>query len=87
MNLGKELILDTNILLRAAFGTRVRQLLETYEDVVGSYSPDVCFGLGPRIHSGFGQRARAGFFFSCATVLEEVSRIGLLSPSKMATAF
>lgn len=44
MNLRKELVLGANILLRAAFGTRVRQLLETYEDVAGSYSPDVCFG-------------------------------------------
>ena len=40
----KELVLDANILLRAVFGTRVRQLLETYADVAGFYSPDVCFG-------------------------------------------
>ena len=40
----KELVLDANILLRAVFGARVRQLLETYEDIAGFYSPDVCFG-------------------------------------------
>jgi predicted nucleic acid-binding protein len=37
------LVLDANILLRAVFGIRVMQLLETYEDVAGFYSPDVCF--------------------------------------------
>lgn len=44
MNPRKELVLDGNILLRAVFGTRVRQLLETYEDIAGFYSPDVCVG-------------------------------------------
>jgi len=29
--------------LRAVFGKRVRQLLETYEDVAGFYSPDMCY--------------------------------------------
>lgn len=43
MNRRKEIALDANILLRAVFGTRVRQLPETYEDVAGFYSPDVCF--------------------------------------------
>lgn len=37
MNVRKGLVLDVNILLRAVFGTRVRQLLETYEDVAGFY--------------------------------------------------
>lgn len=32
MNSRKGLVLDGNILLRAVFGTRVRQVLETYED-------------------------------------------------------
>ena len=39
----KGLVLDANILLRAVFGIRVMQILETYEDVAGFYSPDVCF--------------------------------------------
>ncbi|QHN04727.1 nucleotide-binding protein [Granulicella sp. WH15] len=40
----KRLVLDANILLRAVFGVRVRSLLETYEDSVSFYTPDVCFG-------------------------------------------
>jgi predicted nucleic acid-binding protein len=36
-------VLDANILLRAVFGVRVRVLLETYEDSVSFYTPDICF--------------------------------------------
>jgi PIN domain len=39
----KRLVLDANILLRAVFGVRVRALLETYEDSVTFYTPDICF--------------------------------------------
>jgi predicted nucleic acid-binding protein len=39
----RRLVLDANILLRAVFGVRVRTLLETYEDAVSFYTPDVCF--------------------------------------------
>jgi len=39
----KRLVLDANISLRAIFGIRVRSLLETYEDSVSFYTPDVCF--------------------------------------------
>jgi predicted nucleic acid-binding protein len=42
MNSPKGLVLDANILLRAIFGDRVRSLLNSYEDVVAFYSPDVC---------------------------------------------
>ena len=38
-----RLVLDANILLRAVFGSRVRGLLETHEDRVSFYTPDVCF--------------------------------------------
>ena len=38
----RGLVLDANILLRAIFGTRVRSLLNTYEDAVAFYTPDVC---------------------------------------------
>jgi len=38
----RGLVLDANILLRAVFGTRVRSLLNTYEDAVAFYTPDVC---------------------------------------------
>ncbi|MGA7157725.1 MAG: PIN domain-containing protein [Acidobacteriaceae bacterium] len=40
----KRLVLDANILLRAVFGVRVRHILETYEDSVSFYAPDICFG-------------------------------------------
>ena len=39
----KRLVLDANILLRAVFGVRVRNLLETYEDSLAFYTPDICF--------------------------------------------
>jgi hypothetical protein len=39
----KRVALDANILLRAVFGVRVPNLLETYEDSVSFYAPDVCF--------------------------------------------
>jgi hypothetical protein len=39
----KRLVLDANILLRAVFGIRVLTLLETYEDSVSFYTPDICF--------------------------------------------
>lgn len=39
----KRLVLDANILIRAIFGIRVRRLLETYEDSVAFYTPDICF--------------------------------------------
>jgi len=40
---GRGLVLDANILIRAALGRRVRSLIETYEDSAGFYTPDVCF--------------------------------------------
>ena len=43
MNSRKGLVLDANILMRAALGRRVRELLKRYEDVAAFYSPDVCF--------------------------------------------
>ena len=43
MSQRKGLVLDANILLRAVFGRRVREILETYEDQAQFYTPDVCF--------------------------------------------
>lgn len=43
MSASKGLVLDANILLRAVFGQRVREILETYEDEVRFYAPDICF--------------------------------------------
>jgi predicted nucleic acid-binding protein len=44
----KGLVLDANILLRAVFGQRVRQIFEQYEDEARFYSPDVCFSDAER---------------------------------------
>ena len=43
MTLPRRLVLDANILLRAAWGSKVRKLLDTYESAVGFFAPDVCF--------------------------------------------
>jgi PIN domain len=43
MSVRKGLALDANILIRAVLGKRVRSLLETYEDSVDFYTPDICF--------------------------------------------
>jgi hypothetical protein len=56
MNSRKGLVLDANILLRAVFGTRVRQRLETHEHVARFCSPDVVL-WGPKDTSGSGQTA------------------------------
>ena len=42
MSAEKGLVLDANILIRAALGNRVRLLLDTYESIDFS-APDVCF--------------------------------------------
>ena len=36
-----RLVLDANILLRAAFGVRVRTILENFEDSANFYTPDI----------------------------------------------
>jgi predicted nucleic acid-binding protein len=43
MNGRKGLVLDANILIRAVFGQRVRQILADYESVASFCSPDLCF--------------------------------------------
>src|SRR5215472_14675089 len=70
----KELVLDANILLRAVFGARVRQLLETYEDLACFYSPDVCFGEAYEYIPDVAKRRGVDSSLALA-VLEEVSRI------------
>lgn len=59
MNARKELVLDANILIRAALGIRVLSLLKTYEDSTAFHAPDVCFEDArkyvPRVLSGRGR--------------------------------
>lgn len=71
MNLRKGLVLDANILLRAVFGSRVRQLLETYEDVDGFYSPDVCFEEAQEYIPDVAKRRRVDSSLA-VSVLEQV---------------
>lgn len=52
----KGLVLDANILLRAVFGQRVREILETYEDEASFYTPDVCFHEAQRYIPDLSQR-------------------------------
>lgn len=40
----KGIVLDANILIRAAFGEQVRHILKKYEDQARFYTPDVAFG-------------------------------------------
>jgi predicted nucleic acid-binding protein len=38
----KRLVLEANILLRGVFGRRVRDLLGSYQEFIGFYTPEVC---------------------------------------------
>ena len=70
----KPLVLDANILLRAVFGVRVRDLLESYEDLAAFYGPDVCFEDARRYIPDIASRrhfdAAVGF-----AVLDQITRI------------
>lgn len=54
----KRIVLDANILLRAVFGVRVRSLLETYEDSVSFYAPDICFADARRYIPSISEKRR-----------------------------
>jgi predicted nucleic acid-binding protein len=38
----KRIVIDANILLRGVFGTRVRDILDSYQETVAFYLPDLC---------------------------------------------
>jgi predicted nucleic acid-binding protein len=42
MSASKKLVVDANILLRGVFGTRVRGQLNSYQETVSFYTPDLC---------------------------------------------
>jgi len=74
MNGRKGLVLDANILIRAVFGQRVRQILEAYEDVAGFCSPDVCFQDARKYIPDLSERR--GFDPAVGlSVLEEIGRM------------
>jgi predicted nucleic acid-binding protein len=74
MNPPKGLVLDANILLRAVFGVRVKQILETYEDVAAFYSPDVCFSDAKKYIPDLAKRRRVDSQLALS-MLEHISRI------------
>ena len=54
----KQLVLDANILIRAALGQRVLALLKRYEDSVAFCVPDVCFADARKYIPGVAARRR-----------------------------
>ena len=74
MTVGKRVVLDANILLRAVFGVRVRALLEAYEDSVAFYSPDICFVDARKYIPGLAGRRNADLAASYL-VLDQIARI------------
>jgi hypothetical protein len=74
MSAGRGLVLDANILIRAALGTRVRSLLETYEDLADFYAPDVCFDDAreyiPQVLTSRGEDPKFGL-----VVLDQIGRL------------
>ena len=87
MSRRKRLVLDADILLRAVFGQRVRELLETYEEEVTFYSPDVCFEDARKYIPDISGHRRINPAIGL-TVLDEVSHLveTRLDPELLATA-
>ncbi len=74
MTAHKGIVLDANILLRAALGTRVRHLLRAFEDSVRFYAPDVCFEEARQYLPGIVER-RGGAPEPALSVLVEIGRL------------
>lgn len=45
-------VLDANILLRAVFGTKVRKIMNRFEESAEHYTPELCLGEAQRHLSG-----------------------------------
>jgi predicted nucleic acid-binding protein len=74
MNGRRGLVLDANILIRAVFGRRVREILELYENVASFCSPDVCFQDARKYIPVLSER-RAVDAAIGLMVLEEIGRL------------
>lgn len=74
MNARRGLVLDANILLRAVFGQRVLQILESYENEASFYSPEVCFQDARRYIPDLSGRRGLDSDLGLS-VLEEISRV------------
>ena len=70
----RGLVLDANILLRAVFGQRVRQILEKHEDEARFYTPDVCFEDARRYIPVISKERRFDVDLGLS-VLEQIGRI------------
>ena len=78
MTAHKGLVLDANILLRAVFGQRVRQILEAYEDQANFYAPDVCFQDARKYIPDLSTRPRADgsmLIWRCLCLTKSVSSL------------
>ena len=70
----RGLVLDANILLRAVFGQRVRQILEKYEDKARFYTPDLCFEDARRYIPDISKKRGLDVDLGIS-VLEQIARI------------
>jgi hypothetical protein len=76
----KRLLLDANILVRALFGKRVKDILLNHSETIEFYCPDICFAEArkyiPSISVRTGQEPAAGFQLldRLAEIIEPVDR-------------
>jgi hypothetical protein len=69
-------VLDANILIRAIFGTRVRDIIERFENEGNFFSPDVCFGEARRYIPDLCKKRRLDTGL-VLTVLDHLSKLVL----------
>ncbi|MFT4114647.1 PIN domain-containing protein [Silvibacterium sp.] len=81
MNAPGRIVLDANILLRAVFGVRVRSLLETYEESVLFYAPDVCFHDAERYIPAISTKRRIDPAPGLAVLRQLTSLVGVVDES------
>jgi predicted nucleic acid-binding protein len=74
MSARKGLVLDANILIRAVFGKRVREILERFENETDFYSPDLCFDDVRRYIPSISKKRKLNPTLSLA-VLDRVSTL------------
>jgi predicted nucleic acid-binding protein len=74
MSARKGLVLDANILIRAVFGKRVREILERFENEADFYSPDLCFDDVRRYIPSLSKKRKLDPTLSLA-VLDRVGRL------------
>ena len=58
MSASKKLVVDANILLRGVFGTRVRGQLNSYQETVSFYTPNLCVEEALKYVSAIAERRK-----------------------------